>query len=250
MSLRLAYHDPICRGSPHVVYALTLCGDALAALELPAEVQEAREAIDEYVSWSRSGSELRARLLDSLIKAKPFLDEEAERRAQALTEALTEEVREQGLVPTTWPSPESLKTFPNAMTHAIGGETYCAAWLQKVMHDLPRIDANVRLATRLSPIKTGIAKALARAGYDIPTITTVTEPFACPGPERRQACNTVGKRLESTTEDLVFVPRSDPMARDTQTLAAELERVERFVAGVSEDVRCVIIDWPEREDAT
>jgi hypothetical protein len=249
MSLRLAYHDPVWLGKPHIVYALTVCSDALAALEQPAEVQEAREALDEYVSWSRGGGVLRAQLIERLTKAKPFLDEEAGRRERARSVAITDEEREQGFVAEIWPSPESLTTIPTQVLDAIGREMYFAAWLQKAMHDLSRVDANVRLATRLSPIKMSLAKALTRAGYDIPTIATVTEPLARPGRERRQACNSVGRRLESTTEDLVFVPRSDPSATNTEMLATELERAERFVAGVCTDVRCVITDLPRDESA-
>jgi hypothetical protein len=248
-SLRLACHDPNCVGKPHMVYALTACGDALAALELPAEVQEAREALDEYVSLSRGGGEVRARLIDRLMKAKPFLDEEAERRARVRYQAVTDEEPEQGLVGEIWPSPESLTTFPTQLLDAIGREMYFAAWLQKVMHDLSHVGANVRLATRLSPIKMSLAKALARAGYDVPTIATVTEPLARPGRERRQACNSVRRRLESTTEDLVFVPRSDPRPTNAEMLATELERAERFVAGVGTDVRCVITDLQRDESA-
>jgi hypothetical protein len=248
MSLRCAYHDPICDGKPHMRYALALCAGALAALELPAEVQEARDAVDEYVSWSRTGRDLRIRLAESLLKAKRFLEDEAARREQALAEATTDVEREQGLVSKTWPSPESLRAFPSAMRDVIGRDIYCSAWTQKVLHDLPRLDADARVELRLSPIKIGLAKALERAGYDVPTIATVTEPFAQPGSERRQARNTVTRRLESTTEDLAFVPRSDATASSTATLATELERPERFAAGVSEDVRCVVIDWPKYED--
>jgi hypothetical protein len=247
MSLRCAYHDPICEGNPHVRYALALCADALAALELPLEVQEARAAVDEYVSWSRTGRELRVRLVESLLKAKPFLDDEADRREQALAEAITDAEGEQGLVSKTWPSPESLRAFPSAMRDVIGRDIYCSAWTQKVLHDLPRLDADARVELRLSPIKIGLAKALERAGYDVPKIATVTEPFAQPGSERRQARNTVMRRLESATEDLAFVPRSDPTAPNTETLATELDRPERFTAAVSEDVRCVVIDWPKDE---
>lgn len=238
-SLRDVIHDPACKKAVRI--ALTVCADELAALELPPELRELREATDEYARWMVGGGKLRARLVAALNAALPLLEEEADRKAEALANAsatvLTAEERDRGDTLQTWPSPESLRAFPRKVLEVLPIEEYAVIWLNRVVQDFVRLDADFRIATVQSPLKTSIAKILsAGGGYSVAQIATVIEPRAKAGPERRQARNTVLRRLESTSEDLFICPRIDPESPDAAAITAEFERAAKFVQGSGTDV--------------
>lgn len=240
-TLRHALHDPACREKECVVLALGMCADALDAHELPPELLLLREAVDAYADYSERDLEPRTRLIAAILEALPILDEEAEQRADARATAITDEERDQGLIPVVWPSPESLQKFPREVLDVLRREAHAIRWLQKVMHDLSRLDADHRIFSRLSPVKTGITKALAAGGYSIPRITTVLEPLARPGPGRRQARNTVRRRLESSSKDIHYV---QPHGSD-EMVAAENEQCARSLAGLGPVIRVVFGDRPK-----
>jgi len=73
----------------------------------------------------------------------------------------------------------------------------------------------------------------ARARLDARVLSvTPFEPHANSSIERRKAQNTVRRRLESTTEDMLFTRKVDPSLPNAATLAAAREEAARFVAGV------------------
>lgn len=231
-SLRDAVHDPACRENKFLRFALVMCADALEAHELAPELRRLRKAVDAYAAWSDSGAELRAELIEATESAMALTDDEADRRGEALAEALTDEERAEGLVAKLWPSPESLRTFPRAALDLLKREPYVVGWLRKVMHDLSRLNADYRIAEDLAPIKTRLAKTLASGGYSHAQIATVLEPWAKPGRERKRARNAITKRLKSKAEDLLY-----PTVRVSESNAAEMHAAANFVAGVGANVR-------------
>ena len=234
-----------------VCFALTACADALAEHESPAPIRELRAAADAYNRWRARGAALRERLLRAIAQAGPLLDEEAGRRAEAQEEALaalTAEQRAQGYVVRLWPSPESLRAFTREVFEVLRREDYAVPWLLKVVEDLSRLDADHRIITELGPLKTRIAKILAEGGYELPLITTIVEPLAKPGHERKQARNTVKRRLESGTQELLYPSvRVDPSSPQAAALRAELEESARFVAGVGRNVLALVPEASKRE---
>ena len=234
-TLQHALHSPACCEKKNVVLALRMVADALAAHELPPELRLLRQRVDAYADWLEHGNELRVQLAAAIIEAQPMLDEEADTRADARANAFTDEERAQGLVAVLWPSPESVRHFPREVLDVLGREVYAVTWLQKVMHDLPRLDADHRIFARLTPIKTGITKTLAAGGYRLPEITTVLEPRAKSGPKRKQARNTVRRRLESKSKDMLYVRAHS----SGPAVAAENEETARSLAGLGTDVRVV-----------
>jgi len=234
-----------------VRFALNACADALAEHESPAEIRELREAAKAYDRWRTRGAALRERLLKAICKAEPLLDAEAAARAQARDEAqaaLTAEQRADGFVVQLWPSPESLRAFTREVSAVLSREDYAVPWLLKVVEDLTRFDADHRIVTMLGPVKTRVAKILAEGGHGVPAIATVVEPYAKPGRERKQACNTVNGRLKSASDDWLFSVRVDPSAPNASALTAELEESARFVAGVGRNVLILVGPPPRREN--
>ncbi len=223
-----------------VRFALVACADALAERESPAEIRELREAAEAYDRWRARGSAVRERLRKAISQAGPLLDNEADQRANAQEEALsalTDEQRAEGYVVRLWPSPESLRAFTREVFELLRREDYAVPWLLKVVEDLARLDADHRIITKLGPLKTRIAKILAEGGHGVPTITTIVEPFAKPGHERKRARNTVKRRLESETKEwLLASVRVDPSSPDAAALKAELRESAMFVAGVGRNV--------------
>jgi hypothetical protein len=253
-ALRLVMDEQV-RAMPEeaqrVRFALGICADALAALELPLEVQNLRALLDEYVEHRAKTDDLRCRLAKAIEAAVPILDDEAAARADALEweGVLTEEELAQGFELRLWPSPESLRQFPLALVDAMAREDYATAWLQKILHDLARLEASPEIHTNHVPTKTRLAKALKHAGYDVAEIARVTEPNARQGEERARARNAVTRRLQSKSEDLVISLL--PLAKDGQSenplTSAQREESARFVAGVGRDVRAIFGASRERD---
>jgi hypothetical protein len=227
-----------------VCFALTACADALAEHEAPAPIRELREAAGAYNRWRARGAAPRERLLKAISQAGPLLDKEADQRADAQEEALaalTEEQRAEGYVVRLWPSPESLRAFTREVFEVLSREDYAVPWLLKVVEDLSRLHADHRIITKLGPLKTRIAKILAEGGHELPLITTIVEPLAKPGNERKQARNSVKRRLESETQELLYPSvRVDPSSPQAAALRAELEESARFVAGVGRNVLALV----------
>lgn len=234
-----------------VRFALNACADALAEHESPAEIRELREAAEAYNRWRTRGAPLRDRLVKAIPHATPLLDKEAQDRAAGQQEALaalTESQRAEGYAVRLWPSPESLQTFTREVLEVVRREDYAVPWLLKVLEDLTRLNADHRIITRLGPVKTRIAKILAEHGYGVPAIATIVEPHAKPGRQRKQARNTVKRRLESKTEELLFP--SVPVAAsvpNAAALRAELQEAAMFVAGVGTSM--LILSPPDPKPA-
>lgn len=239
-----------------VRFALNACADALAAYEAPPEIRKLREAADAYDRWRAKGARLRERLLEALRHAQPLLDEEADQRANAQEQGLatlTAVQRAEGYVVRLWPSPESLRVFSREVSHVLVREDYAVPLLLKVVEDLSRFDADHRIITKLGPVKTRIAKILSRGGHGVAAITTIVEPYAKPGHERKQARNTVKRRIESKTEELLFPSvQVDPSSPKAEAMKAELEESARFVAGVGRNVLVFVPDGapPRSEQQT
>jgi hypothetical protein len=236
--LRSAADEP--QHNKWVRFAIGACADAVAAHELPDEVQELGAATLAYNQQMQRSEAARSRLTAAINQAIPALDERATERFEARAEAtasLSEVQRADGFVAELWPSPESIHTFPREVLDVLERGAYAVPWLLKVVEDLARLDADHRIITKHVPIKTRIAKALRAGGYGIPAIASATEPFAKPGRERRQALNKVRQRLKSKTEELLFPRvRVDPSAQNAAALRAELEESAMFVAGVGTNV--------------
>lgn len=188
--------------------------------------------------------------MKAIPHATPLLDEEAEERAKGQQEALaalTEDQRADGYAVRLWPSPESLQTFTREVLEVVRREDYAVPWLLKVLEDLTRLDADHRIITRLGPVKTRITKMLAEGGYGVPVIATIVEPHAKPGRQRRQARNTVKRRLGSKTEELLFPSvQVDPSAPNAAALKAELQEAAMFVAGVGANMLILSPPNPKR----
>jgi hypothetical protein len=232
--LRAALSHARCVENSAVRFALSLCADALAAHELPPEIHQLRDVLDEY---ARSVS-TQQRLVRAILAAQPLLNAEADLRAEACEGALSEEQLANDLEAYVWPSPSSLRTFPATLLEVLKAQAYVVPWLQKVLDDLPRLEASHLVETTHIPVKTGITKALANAGYSPARIATITHPFAKAGRQRSQACNTTLRRTESQYEELLRVPTVPESAANADAMKAEIDRAARFVAGVGEYV-CV-----------
>ena len=76
-TLQHSLHGSASCEKKHVVLALGMVADALAAHELEPELLLLREAVDAYADWSAHGDELRTRLAAAIIEAKSMLDDEA-----------------------------------------------------------------------------------------------------------------------------------------------------------------------------
>lgn len=243
--LRELVDDP--KHDQAVRFAVNACADALAAYELRAEIRHLRSTLLAYLSWFSKGDALRRQLVDALSKAGPFLDDEAEARAlgeaEATNQALTDEQRADGYRVKLWPSPETLGTLPREVSVLLQQEGRMLARLSKVLGDLANLDASPEVISSFIPVKTRIAKMLAAGGYEVPEITTVTEPHAKSGPERRQAQNTVWRRVKSARGERLYTRKVDPSLPNAAALAAAREEAARFVAGVG---RNVVILAPER----
>jgi hypothetical protein len=236
--LRQFVDDPAYPDS--VRFALNACADALAEHEAPSEIRELREAADAYARWRSKGAPLRERLLDAIRHAQPLLDKEADQaggRTRASPHGVDSRAARRGVRVRLWPSPESLHVFTREVSDVLERENYAVPVLLKVVEDLNRLDADHRIITRLGPVKTRIAKILRRGGHEVPAITTIVEPYAKPGIERKRARNTVTKRIESKTEEELFPSvRVDEASPKEAAVKAELEDAAMFVAGVGRNV--------------
>ncbi|MDX2055496.1 MAG: hypothetical protein SFV15_24045, partial [Polyangiaceae bacterium] len=198
-----------------VLHALSICADALARHEQPPEVRALRDLIDEFAAASQRTGKLQEALLAATKAAIPVLDAEAEVRGAAQAAALTVEEAAIGLTANIWPSPASLSTFPRALLVVIPRQRYIVQWLQKVLHDLPRLRADPRVVGVLAPTNIRMAKALKAAGLEPGEIATVIKPFERRGRGRAQARNTVLRYLKAKSEDQMY-PTYDGVADQGQ----------------------------------
>jgi hypothetical protein len=211
--------------------AMSACADALAEaeaeVELPQEIHELRAAVDAHCEWITDANKHSSRVQAAVDKAVPALESWADKRAKEI--ALAESDEERARLFVNW-EPKSFVEGPRALAATFSRHLEVAFRCQKLLHDMVLPNAHAKISANTAPIKTRLAKILKRAGLSPAEIATITEPFAKPGDERRQARNTVRARQKTGKGDTFSFT-----APDVPELVAPLEAAVALRLGA--DVR-------------